>query len=78
MALKGSFTITFTVYFNTNQDEEHKMLLGTKEKNNFYYDISGLALLSFRNAFAMNWLHGEVDALCLLSTPGVPSRNMEN
>ena len=31
MALKGSFTITFTVYFNTNQDKESKMPLGTKK-----------------------------------------------
>jgi hypothetical protein len=78
MALKDSFAITFTVYFNTNQDEEHEMLLGTKDKNNVFYDISGLALLFFRNAAAMNWLHGEVDPVWLRSTPGVPSRNMEN
>jgi hypothetical protein len=50
------------------------MPLGTKEKHNFYYDISGLALLSFRKAVAMNWLRGEVDAFCLRSTEeSVPS-----
>jgi hypothetical protein len=54
------------------------MPLETKEKNNFYYDISGLAMLSFRNAVAMNWLHWEVDAVCLRSTQGVPSRYMQN
>jgi hypothetical protein len=32
MALKGSFTINLTVYFNANQDEECKMPLGTEEK----------------------------------------------
>ena len=79
MALKGSFTITFTVYFKTNQDEECKTPLGSKEKNNFYYDFIGLALLSFRKAVAMNWLHAVADAVCLRSTQGgVPSHYIEN
>jgi len=32
MALKGSVTIMHTVDFNTNQGEECKMPLGTKDK----------------------------------------------
>jgi hypothetical protein len=76
MTLKDSFTITFTVYFKSNQDEEHEMPLC--DKKNFYYDISDLDLLSFRNAVAVNRLHGEVDPVCLGSTPGVPSHNTEN
>jgi len=65
MALQGSFTITFTVYFNTNQEEENKMPLGTNEKNNLYFDIRGLSMLSFRNAVAITWLHGEAYTVCL-------------
>jgi hypothetical protein len=78
MALKDSFTITFTVYCKSNKDEEHEMLLNDTKKNNFYYDISDLDLLSFRNAVAISRLHGEIDPFCLRSTPDVPSRNMEN
>ena len=56
-----------------------KTPLGSKEKNNFYYDFIGLALLSFRKAVAMNWLHAVADAVCLRSTQGgVPSHYIEN